>query len=205
MPFGLTLVTAPTDPLLTSEQAKAHLSILGELDADLEADLAQRVKDATADAERECGRVFLSSVWKLTLDRFPCSSDHFGYAVIRLPLGRATAVGSIKYYDADGTLTTLSSDDYFTALNGEPARIVPKPAVSWPTLQDGRPEAVEIEFTAGWATPGDVPADLVGAVKLIMADRYFNRGDDAKAASQARPIPAAASRILVANRAHEVA
>jgi uncharacterized phiE125 gp8 family phage protein len=202
--FGLTLVTAPTRLLLTLEEAKSQLSILEGCDCD-EADLERRIREATDDAQRECGRQFLSATYKLLLDDFP-RCGHNGYrGSINIPLGKVSAVGAVRYYDTAGTLQTLSSSNYFTALAGEPARIVAKPSSPWPTVQLGRPEAVEIEFTAGWSSPDQVPADILGAVKLILADRYFNRGDDAKVNAQARSIPAGAMRVLTNQRAHGVA
>ena len=38
-----------------------------------------------------------------------------------------------------------------------------------------RPDAVEVTFVAGVADPDDVPADLVDALLLILAERYENR------------------------------
>jgi len=34
--------------------------------------------------------------------------------------------------------------------------------------------AIEIEFTTGWATAGDVPKELRDALILLASDRYLN-------------------------------
>jgi uncharacterized phiE125 gp8 family phage protein len=199
-PFNLlkswTVIAPPAQqPLLTLEEARAQLGLQPGCDCD-DADLMRRVEEAVADAETYCGRAFLERTAQLYLDEFPWCGDP-----IRLPLGKVSAVESVRYYDTDGDLQTLSASKYFTALIGTPARIVCRPESVWPTAQIGRPEAVIVEYTVGWPTPADVPADLIGAVKLILGDRWFHRGDDAKQ----KEIPDAANRILVAWRAHEVA
>ncbi len=188
------LVTPATQYVIDLEEAKAHLNYGNDTDAN--AEIERAIAGAQADAERECGRAFLSSTWLYVLDCFPKWCEP-----IRLPLGRTESVTSVKYYDVDGVQQTLSTSVYHTALRGEPARIVLKANEAWPAIQTNRPEAIEIRYVAGWDTPADVPADIKDAVKLILGDRWIYRGDDAKAKS----IPDAAHRILNAYRAHEVA
>jgi uncharacterized phiE125 gp8 family phage protein len=192
--FALVLDTAPTRLLLTLEEAKSHLSIAEGCPCD-SGEIERRIAEATADAERECGRQFVSATWLMAIDKFPGCGEP-----IRLPLGKTSAVASVKYYDVDGVQQTLSTDVYFAALVGEPARIVLRSGEAWPAIQYGRPEAVEIEYTVGWSTPEAVPADLKAAVKLILGERWANRGDG----KEDRSIPAGARRILTAWRAHEV-
>lgn len=191
---AIVLVTPATENVIDLQEAKAHLNYGNDTEAD--AEIEQAIAEAQADAERECGRAFLSSTWLYVLDCFPRWCDP-----IRLPLGRTASVTSVKYYDVDGVLQTMDAATYHAALRGEPARIVLKANEVWPTLQTGRPEAVEVRYVAGWDAPDDVPADLKAAVKLILGHRWMSRGDDVKAKS----IPDAAQRILTAYRAHEVA
>jgi hypothetical protein len=61
----------------------------------------------------------------------------------------------------------------------------------WPVTQAGRPEAVEVDFEAGYATVAAIPAEAIQAVLLIVADRYEHRGDE-----EGREIPPAAHRLL---------
>ncbi len=194
MPFALVIDTAPTRLLLTLEEAKSHLSIAEGCPCD-SLDIERRIAEATADAERECGRQFVSATWLMYLDDFPRDGEP-----IRLPLGKTSAVSSVKYYDADGVQQTLPTSVYFAAIQGEPARLSLKLGQVWPQVHYGRPEAVEIEYVVGWATPEAVPADIKAAVKLILGERWANRGDG----KEDRSIPAGARRILTAWRAHEV-
>jgi uncharacterized phiE125 gp8 family phage protein len=104
-------------------------------------------------------------------------------------------VASIQYFDVNGTLTTLDPSSYWLALLGEPARIRPVITHPWPITQYGRPEAVAIQFTAGYGDITKVPADLRAAIKIILTDRWRNRGGEPMV-----DIPAAAKRLIANHR-----
>jgi uncharacterized phiE125 gp8 family phage protein len=206
--FGLQLVTRSVLEAVTLAEAKAHLYIDVQ---DHDAELANKITEACAVAERECGRQFCEATWRMVLDDFPANrwpnSDCGDYktadAEIELPLSPLRSVSSVKYYSAAGVLTTISASEYWVATGGEPGRIVPK-AGFWPSVESGRPEAVEIEFVAGWPSPAAVPADLKGAIKLILADLWENRGDTIATGvpSADRQIHPTALRVLNSYRAH---
>lgn len=191
IPSSCVLVTPPSAEPLTLDEARAHL-LLNTTDGD--EDLAAKVAGARIDAESFCGRQFVTATWRLTLDRFPDGPE------IALPRPPVQSVTAVRYLDADGVLQTWSAANYFTALAGTPARVVRKPSVSWPTTQEGRPEAVQIEFVAGYGGPTAVPEDLRDAIRLILGDRWANRGD----VIAAMEIPAAARRLLMQHYAHGV-
>lgn len=187
MPAALTLLTPPAGNLIELADAKAHLSVTVD-DADDE--IAAYLAEAVADAQRETRRAFLTATYVAAFDGFPAGCDRS----LRLPIGRVQAVEEVRYYDADGELQTVDPADYFEALRGEPARLIPKSGY-WPATEWGRPESVEVEFTAGYGDDAeDVPADLIGAVKLLLGDRYRNRGDAATPA-----IPAGAARVFLSH------
>lgn len=193
MPFTAIIVNAATEKVISVAEAKAHLSFEEDVDYD-EEDIERRIAEAQADAERECGRVFLESECLFVLDDFPRDGQP-----IRLPFGKCESIDAINYYDAEGTEQLLDEDNYYRATRSEPARVLP--VTTWPATRAGRPENVTVEYRAGWEAASDVPADIKAAVKLILGDRWSNRGDDARA----KTIPDAARRILDGYRAHEVA
>jgi uncharacterized phiE125 gp8 family phage protein len=181
-PFALTLVTPPATDPVTLAQAKARCRVTTD---DEDADLTALIAEATAAAEAECGRQFSPATYTLALDEFPRLDD--GRAdCIRLPRPPCSAVTWVKYFDAAGAEQTMSAVDYYTAVAGEPARIVP--VNGWPATQANRPEAVTVRFVAGFAT---IPAAVRSAILEIVAHRWKNRGDEAKAG-----IPAVARRML---------
>lgn len=189
MPFAVTVITPPADPPVSLAEAKARLRITGDDEDD---DVSDLIAEAVAAAEAECGRAFMPRTLSLFLDDFP----RCGGGTIRLPVCPVASVTWVKYYDPEGTFQTVSGANYFTAVAGDPARIVPMPGVSWPTVQTGRPEAAEIRFVAGYADAAAVPKAARSAVMLILADRYANRGDELSAFQANRSIPEAAKRLL---------
>jgi hypothetical protein len=193
--------------------AKAHLRVVSTA----EDDYVQALLDgATAEAELECGRGFGVSTWKLVVDHFPLSGDWSGAAAagytpgvgyappawwlsgqaageIRLPVRPVASVVAVRYYDLAGVQQTVSPSDYW--VGGQTARVRSK--VGWPETECGRPEAVEVEFTAGDAA-GTLPPQARQAILLILASRYVHRGDEIAAADPGRAaeIPPAAKRLL---------
>ena len=86
------------------------------------------------------------------------------------------SVTSIKYVDADGAEQTWDAADYKVDTVSVPARIFPAFDKVYPTTRV-EANAVTIEFITGYGTNAqDVPEDLIHAMKLIISDRYENRG-----------------------------
>lgn len=84
-----------------------------------------------------------------------------------------TTVISVKYYDEDDVLQTMSSADYWIDATRPIPRIYVKE--SWPTTMV-RPNAVEIAYYAGYGTAAsDVPQYFKDAMHLYIAHFYENR------------------------------
>jgi uncharacterized phiE125 gp8 family phage protein len=97
--------------------------------------------------------------------------------VLPLPMAAPLqSITSVKYYAADGTLTTLSSSYYGTDTVSEPARLVKAPNVTWPALQSDRLSwRIEVTYVVGWSTIASIPAPLKAALLLLVAHFYENR------------------------------
>lgn len=165
--MALKLLTPPTASVLTLAEAKVHLRE-DLVDAGNDALITAIVSAATQDAEHLMGRAILPQTWQLTLDAFP--------SVIDLPRPTVTDVASVKYVDATaGTLTTLNPSQYQTCLASDiAASIVPAYGCSWPAVRS-QPESVQVTFTAGWATPADVPELVKAWIKLRIGTLYETR------------------------------
>lgn len=179
-PFGLQLYAAPASEPVTATEAKARLQVTV---SDLDSDITQMITDARALAEAECGRAFITQTWNLTLDDFPHGSRE-----ILIPRPPLASVTHVKYYDEDGVQQTLSSSDYHVATGREPGRVVLKQTASWPAVEVGRPDAVEVRFVAGVAAASLAPA-AKAAVLVIIADKFENPAG-------AVGVPPAARRLL---------
>jgi uncharacterized phiE125 gp8 family phage protein len=169
MGYGLRRLTGPASPPVSLSDAKAHL-YLTEDDPTHDGDMSQKLAEAIAECERKSGRSFGVSSYRLTLDAFPVGGEP-----IVLPVPPCVSVTELTYRDEAGSQIVLPPTGYWTDLDSEPARIVPV-SVIWPATQLRRPAAVTVTFTAGYG-PGQLPADLLSAVKLLLAQRWYGRGD----------------------------
>jgi uncharacterized phiE125 gp8 family phage protein len=122
---------------------------------------------ARQDAERYLRRTLLPTTWRLVLDGFPTGR-------IELQYPNLLAVTSVKHFDLTGTEQTLQTQSYLVDSFSQPGTIAPAPGTQWPTAQD-RINAVSIEYTAGWATPQEVPAAIRMWIALRAATLYEHR------------------------------
>lgn len=99
------------------------------------------------DAENLTGRAFISRQYRLSLECWPLDPK-WGHS-IRLPYPPLISVDSVKYYDTDGVLQTLASDQYDVHDEAEPGFIVPAYQIRWPSIRS-RPDSVQVTFTAGY-------------------------------------------------------
>lgn len=96
--------------------------------------------------------------------------DHFPYCIY-LSNGPVQSV-VVKYRDENDVEQTLSASDYWIDTDSRIARIVVKN--SWPSTED-RPNAVTIDYVAGYGDAVDVPSPLKEAVLLVLGWKYSNR------------------------------
>ena len=158
--------TAPSAIVLSTEDAKAHLRVTHSSE---DAEIAAMVEEATEDIERRTGLVLRPATYTFQSSVFR--------PVFHLPHAPVTAISSVKYYPADsGAQTTLATSQYTSQLNTIPATVQEAYGASWPSVFR-RPNAVEIEYTAGYAS-GDVPNPLLRAIKIwIDCEWHCYKGD----------------------------
>lgn len=174
--YSLTVVTPPASEPLSLDEAKAHLRVEHTADDDY---LSALIAAARVWCEAETQRTFVTTALKLMFDEFPDGAGWPGdWAAIRLRSGPVASVETVKYYATGGTLTTLDSSLYQTWLATEPPMIVPAVATCWPLTQCGRIGAVEVNYTAGYGDASAVPQPIKQAMKVLMGQRYEQRGDD---------------------------
>jgi hypothetical protein len=212
MPFDLKILSTVTPLAITVAEVKTWLKIDNTAEDTV---LARMLSAAAIDAGLECGRGFGVYQYSLVLDGFPYTDEpqpvapRFagpfwpGYlsiwpglttnlrpGSIPLPIAPVLSVDLLRYYDTTGTLTTLDPSEYWPALR---TKRIASAKECWPLTQCGRPEAVEVQFTAGDAA---VPDMAWQAIQIILSDRYFNRGDGDNDGKR-KPIPDAARRLLM--------
>jgi len=181
------LITAPDVEPVTLDEAKRHLRISSDSD-DLY--VSALITAAREMVESFTERALISQSWEIYLDEFPTGNPTYE---VEMPLPPLSAVASVKYYDSDDQLQTLSSDEYHVDTKRKPGRLV---AVDdWPDTYD-RPNAVTIAFTAGYGASGDtVPTPIKQAILLLIGEMYENREETIVGVS-ASQLPLTAERLL---------
>lgn len=186
MPIKLT--TAPAAEPITRANVKTKLGI-ASADTSSDTQIDWMIPAARRWVENRTGRALISQTWTLYLDAFP--------SLIVLPLGRVSAVNSVKYTATDGTLTTLSAADYQTDLVGDYARIAPSYSANvWPVTRCNTLNAVQIEFVAGYGAAGsNVPDDIIEALYRIVGHWLNNQAAIEQGTSITR-VPFAVEQML---------
>lgn len=190
---------SPAVPSVTDEAIAAYLRIdLGEGAAEIGAlrPMAEKI------ASEMTGRAVLNTSFRLSAPSWPCRRPSvwcFGKAAsreIELPRSPLISVTSVKYYDAEGEQQTFSANDYLVITGYEPGMIYLKEGNEWPELYD-RPDAVQIEFVAGYGTT-TAEADPVMRQAILLLTRHFYSGGTPNISDTADGM--AAERLLLSQR-----
>jgi len=161
---------SPSVEPVSLDEAKLWLKVDDDVteDDDLISSLIQSAREAI---EIWIARTLVTTTWGLYLDDFPPSGSPIG--VPRPPL---QGVSLVKYYDTDGNIQAWGSSNYHVDTVQSPGRIVRVYGQTYPDVQLGRPNAVEITFTAGYGDAGsDVPEPIRTALQMVVADNYEHR------------------------------
>lgn len=161
--MSLLLVTPPASEPVSRADAKLHLRVdHGDEDTLIDTLIAA----ARLYVELRLRRVLVTQGWRLFLDSWPSSGT------IELPLRPLSSVDGIVIYDLDGTPVTVPATDYLVDLVSDPPRIA---------LRGNRPRpglavnGIEVDLTAGYGAPADVPAPIRTAILQLVAHWYERR------------------------------
>lgn len=206
---SLYLIDGPTVPVVSLSDMKKHLRVDHSDDDDFITAITDACTQHIDGGEGKLGRALVSQTWELRFGSFLRGFAGSGYHrsfrrnySIELPLPPLLAVDSVKYYDIDDVLQTVSTDLYdVIGIGGiKPGFISLKKDQSWPTTF-ARHEAVIVRFIAGYVDTsvspaiGEVPAPIVAAIKLMTATLYENR-DSVVIGQTAIELPWAAKALL---------
>lgn len=188
---SLVVKTPPTQELLSLSEAKSHLRVdISDDDALIES----MISAIRRTLENNFRIVILSQELVMGLDYFgmpermptwlygwPPSTLTWGPTGWMVPeaqiielRGPVTSIVSITYTDPSGATQTVPSANYVADLDSMPARVAPALAKVWPSTAP-LPEAVKIDFIAGYSSPAAVPDDIKAAHKLWLAHLYEHR------------------------------
>jgi len=178
------------EPLSITE-ANTHLHVSGQ-----DTYVTALISVARRSIERYLKRTLITTTYTAYADKWE--------GVFTLPLPTLQSVESVKYYNNEGVLTTLSENENYWVVNtDDPGQIVKKYDVTYPELQDGRPDAIEIAYTAGYGdAASDVPEDIRHAMKLLIGN-YYEQRSDIVVGSNAGRIPNYISDLIHSYRIYE--
>lgn len=162
------VTTAASELPVSLSEIKAHLHISDEAHDDY---LSALISVCTSHTEDWTNRKWMNQTVTWYVDKWDTVKD--GH--IELPVGKVTAINSVKYKNEAGTLTTWDSSEYETDLVSLPARLKVKPDYSWPSLESGTMNRVQIEMVVGYATASAVPKAVKQAIMLLGAHYFENR------------------------------
>ena len=146
-----------------------HLRIDSDSDQEI---LSEYIKAARQKFEDDTDYILTNQTYTIYLDSFPIGQE------ILLPIYPIQSIQSVKYYDTDGVLQTLSVSNYWTDLNDKHPRITATEDEYFPDTQLARVNSVEIALTAGHADPPTtVPSDIKQALYMLVGHYYENRQD----------------------------
>ena len=169
--YSITL--QPASEPISYDSASDHLRVDSAQDI---AYIEGLISVAREYVESVTGRATVETSFKLVCNSwqslFQTGENSLTYLIpiFRTPL---ISVESVKYYAPDASsLTTMSESDYRVITTTEPGMIQVTGEI--PSVED-RPDAIQIEFTAGHESATDIPATLCHATKMLVAHLYENR------------------------------
>lgn len=159
---------APVEEPVSLTDVKTHCRALADV-FDEDGIIRTYVGAARELGEGITGRGWLTQTWKLVADTW--ADD------LWLPMAAPLqSVASVKYYDADGTLQTLSTDYYTVDTASTPGRVCRAAGQSWPSLQCDRVSwRVEVTYVVGWTSVAAIPKMFKVGTMLLADHLYENR------------------------------
>jgi uncharacterized phiE125 gp8 family phage protein len=158
-------VEAPSEPLLSVEDARAHLRVEHDDEDEL---IAQYCAAAEQWVEEFTSRAFVTQTWELQLPRWPSARE------IRLPRPPLQAVTWVKWTDDEGVERTMSPDYYEVDTISEPGLIELVPGARWPDANMAI-RSVNVRFVAGYGAASDVPPAVLQAARFLVGHFHENR------------------------------
>ena len=154
-------------PAVSLDDALFHLRIDSGIEDAYVESLIMSVQQELEPPNGWLGRALTTSQYQL---RLPCFARE-----IVLPGAPVQSIESITYLDDDGVESTVDANVY-RLTEDEPASVILNEGSEWPTGLTTRPDAVRINFTAGFGDDDLSVPEVIRQYMLIMiAHRYESR------------------------------
>lgn len=183
--MSVTVITPPTDALVSLVEAKAHLRVDHDDDNVRIQALIWAAHNEFAGPDGWVGRSFSLQTLELRLNMFPgCGDIELPYPPLLVDGGHPLTV---KYTDADGAEQTVDSAIYSIVTSGGAgiARVALNYQSVWPSPR-WQADAVRVRYSAGYAADDKRAEGLKAAINLHVEMNY----DDVDAEKWRRTIDA---------------
>lgn len=169
-PYILETVTPASGLVVSRSEMQAYL----RFDDSAEDSLIDSELAAAQDyVQGIIGKQLLTATYDYKLPRFPSP-----YGPVELPRLPLQSVTSVKYYNTEGTLTTMTvTTEYTTQAGTDHAKgyVLPAYGLCWPQTR-GYDRDVVIRFVCGYGLAAAVPDVIKQQIKLIVHHWFYNRG-----------------------------
>lgn len=167
-------IVAPTVLPVSVSEVKEHLRVTH---SDEDAVIGRYLRAEVERAEEYTGLGLLQQTWQQTFPAF--TNPMLLYRRPLLAVGSPLAAVQVTFLDGTGALMTLANSVYtVTGLGSALAYGAVRLGYgqSWPAVY-GVQEAVIITYTVGFGTTADaVPETIREAIRVMVTDRFENRG-----------------------------
>lgn len=189
------IVTPPTVLPVSLDEAKRHLRVDHDLD-DVQIGIAIEAATRHLDGYTGIlGRAMLTQTWRDFASTWPASR------AIPLSLSPVASITSITSRDSDGLVTTLALGTDYRLVSGMSYRpfilLARDAALPSPACE---PDAVKIDYIAGYGEASAVPAPLRHAILMMVGDMYRFTESAAHGAMAGVPISATVDRLIAPYR-----
>lgn len=163
--YAAKLLTAPASEPVTLSEAKRHANVVASDDDTYITNLIVAARELV---EQDTSRALINQTWEIELDDWWTDA-------LELPRQPLASVTSVKYYDANDVLQTVTATNYHVDTRREPGVIWWDEDYTLPTLSD-RPNPVLVTYVAGYGSAASsVPARAKQAILLLVGHWYRNR------------------------------
>jgi uncharacterized phiE125 gp8 family phage protein len=185
--YALRKIEAATEEAVSLRQAQLNCSVDGDEHDEMLVDLIQQAREYI---EEHTDVSLLTTRWAMTFDAFPRKARW-----LYLPRWPAQSIAEVRYVAPDGSEQTIDSDDLVLRIDelGR-GRLALKGWARWPSTMS-TPDAVTIEFDAGWDSAPKVPPTWIRAM-LMLITWWFEQREAAVIGTIVAKAPAAVDELI---------
>jgi uncharacterized phiE125 gp8 family phage protein len=185
-------VTAPAVTPVTLAEAKLHLRVDDD-DTALDDEITRAIEAATGHLDGRTGilgRALVTQKWRQFSSFWPASR------VFDLALAPVASIEQVALRLADGTEIVLDPSGYrlLSGNTAQPKLLLPV-ATALPALAQD-PDAIAIDYVAGYGDAAAVPSELKSAILLMVGDLYRYRGTATLGQAMAIPMTPTVDRLI---------